>query len=727
MSTTSTDSEPRSERFVVPIRGMTCGGCASAIEKKLQSLPDVQTAQVSFATRSAILEGTAQEAVILEAIQDLGYEGLPSSIGETFEQTSADLAQRRAFFALALAALTFVLDQQHPLLAGVTATITLFWVGLPILRSALRQALAGHAAMDALIALGSLSAWGMGLYRLVELRPVTDVVNPTFGTPAMIVAFVLFGRSLEEKSRKKAATALRQLIQSKSTVAQVLREEVPTQVLAEEVEEGDLCLVGAGEACPSDGVVVEGSSSFDESLLTGEHLPVYKQEGSEVVGGTVNAGGTMVTIRATAVGGESVLASMVRMVTQAQSSKPPIQRLADRVSSVFVPLVLAIAALTWALSGGFLPAIAVLVIACPCALGLATPTAIQVATGRAAELGILVRDATSLEAAGTVDTMVVDKTGTLTQGEPIVQEVAPVGSATEDRLNTALAAAGALESVSGHPLAVAIQNELDRRGLKPPSLDLGSLTIESGGVCGTLADGTSVAIGSPGALLQWNIDPTPADSITQHFMGRGWTLALIALDSKVCCALGIADQIRPTTTRAVRVLHQLNVQPVMCTGDHLAAAQAIASVTGIKEIHADSSPQEKENHVTRLMKEGRRVAMVGDGSNDAAALAKAHVGMSVGSATELAKTASPIVLIQGHLARCVSALELARATRNIILQNLGLAFAYNIAALPMAAMGMIDPPFAAAAMATSSLLVTVNALRLRRFTPSMEWAFGEES
>ncbi|MGQ0554300.1 MAG: heavy metal translocating P-type ATPase [Planctomycetota bacterium] len=769
--------------LVVPVRGMTCGGCAATIERGLQTLPGVESASVSFATRTASVQGAVSEAIVLERIASLGYEGVASAAGHSeghgsrlgfgpgASHAAEDMARPallRALWAAGLAGAALLTASPWPWLAAALDFATLFGPGLGLLRAARRQALAGRAAMDALVALGALSALGLSIW-LQTGAAGHGAHASMFGMASMILSFVLAGRALEERARLAAAAAFRALGAKAPQQARVLVDGVEARVPAETVAVGDLLLVGAGEAAPADGEVVSGSSSFDESLLTGEAMPIYRGPGQRVAGGSLNVGGALVTLRAVAAGSDSTLARLLALVRQAEASKPPVQRLADRVARVFTPAVLLLSLAVLAFGAGplearALAAVAVLVVACPCALGLATPAAVQVATGRAAQLGILVRDASALEAAAGIDTLLLDKTGTLTVGEPLVEGLAaadasgrfhelprsehrwslptghdlavraeraqPSAAVSAELLagaRDALAAGAAVELASGHPLASAIRQELSRSQLQPPALQDGSLQAAAGGVSGRLADGTAVLIGSPAFLGSRGVDLAAAQAVVTAFAARGWSLALVALDGQARLVLGLADRIRPSSPRAVRVLHAMGLRTIMTTGDHPASAESIAALAGVSEVHADESPAGKTERVRALQAQGHRVGMVGDGSNDAAALAAADVGIAVGSATEIARGSAPIVLVHGDLARATTAIELSRATLRAIRQNLVLAFAYNLVALPAAALGHIHPPYAAAAMAVSSLLVVGNALRLRGFRPRMETGFGLES
>jgi P-type Cu+ transporter len=733
---------------------MTCGGCAATIERGLSQLPGVSSAAVSFATRTATVTGEVDEPDVLAAIGRLGYEGVPAGVAPPDEAAGARAARRRALLAAALTAVAFA-TVSAPLISGLFAAAVVFGAGWPILAQAARLGRARHATMDTLVALGALSALGLAAWQ--HFGGSAAHAHSLFPATSLLVSFVLIGRALEEGARARAAESLARLSERQPAVARVLTGGEERRVPASAVQSGDLLLVGEGEAAAADGLVVSGASGFDESLLTGEALPQWRGPGDRVPGGAINRGGALVTLRATAVGSETTLARLLALVRQAQASKPPVQRLADRVASVFVPAVLLVALGVLLLRQDPLAAVAVLVVACPCALGLATPTAVQVATGRAAQLGVLVRDAGALEAAARVDVLLVDKTGTLTMGEPLLEGLALVGAdgvtrevartshswsaasgarlpaappeatPAAEELRAPLVAAAAVELASGHPLAAAIRAEVRRCGWEPPAVDSASCLAGGGGVAGRLADGTEVLVGSPDFVAAHGVDVTSTREAAEDFARRGWTLAVVATGGRARLLLGLADRIRPTSPRAVRVLRKLGVRVVMTTGDHERAAQAIAALAGIDEVHAGETPAAKVERVRALRAGGATVGMVGDGSNDAPALAAADVGFAVGGATELARGSAPLVLVRGDLARCAVAVELARATLRLIRQNLFLAFAYNLVALPLAAFGRVDPPFAAAAMAASSLAVVANALRLRRFRSRLETDFGLES
>lgn len=744
-----------SRTLVLPVQGMTCAGCAATIEKGLAAEPGVSAAEVSFTARSATVTGDVDEQGVIAAIERLGFSALPSvdsTLEQLLEAESLHAPRNRAWVAAVLLVLTAVGGWLlGPWVAALTSLALLAIPGAPLFLAAWRMARARHAAMDTLVAMGAGAAWLHGFWTTLSAG------HGHFLAPAMIVAFVLIGRLLEARARARAGSALRALAERAPRSARVLRGGTTETVPADAVRLDELVVVGEGEAAPVDGEVVEGGAGWDESLLTGEPMPVFRAVGDRVAGGAVNASGTLVTLRATAVGAHTTLAELVRLVARAQASKAPVQRLADRVAGVFVPVVLAVALAAWAFGGGGMAAVAVLVVACPCALGLATPTAVQVASGRAAALGVLIRDAGALEALGRLDTLVLDKTGTLTTGQPVIEDlhVVPPGASGDDaaaapaegtpsaplrapgllhglgdpRASRALAAAAAVEAVSGHPLAKALAEAQARRDQALPAVEAGSLVAGRGGVRGRLADGTRVIVGSPEWLALEDVPTAPVGEVVERFRKRGWTLVLVALDGRVELVLGLGDQVRPTASRALRILGKLHIRTELCTGDHAAAARAVATLVGIDErrVHADESPQDKADRIGRLQQLGDVVGMVGDGSNDGPALAAADAGLAVGGASEIARASAPIVLVDGDIARATTAIELGRATLQTIRQNLGLAFAYNVVAIPLAFTGVVAPPFAAAAMAASSLAVVSNALRLRRFRSRLETDFGLES
>ncbi|MCX8024999.1 MAG: copper-translocating P-type ATPase, partial [Thermanaerothrix sp.] len=581
----------------------------------------------------------------------------------------------------------------------------------------------GAANMDVLIAMGSSVAY---LYSVaVVLGWLKGHVY--FETAAVIITLVRLGKYLEARARGMTGEAIRKLMGLQSRTARVLRKGRELEVPVEEVQIGDIVLVRPGERIPVDGVVVEGHSTVDESMLTGESLPVVKKPGDNVIGGTLNKQGFL-RFEATRIGKDTVLAQIVRLVQEAQASKAPIQRLADRISAVFVPLVILIALITFGIWYFFVPIpgdsnatfaralihkVAVLVIACPCALGLATPTAVMVGTGKGAELGILFRNSEALERAGQVDVVVLDKTGTLTRGQPQVTQIflvpeSPLGK-DENRL---LQLAASVEQVSGHPLGEAIVAEANARGL--PLDTPAGFTAEIGQGVEAEIQGHRILIGSPGMFQRRGLSLNGLESVVEKIKAEAQTPVLVAVDEVPCGVIGIADTLQEGAYEGVRALRELGLHVVMLTGDQRPTALAIAAQVGIEEVIAEVLPQHKADAIKSLQQQGHIVAMVGDGINDAPALAQADVGIAIGTGTDVAMATAPVTLIGSDLRGVARAILLSRKTLRTIRQNLFWAFFYNVILIPAAAMGYLNPILAALAMAFSSVFVVTNSLRLRR-------------
>jgi Cu+-exporting ATPase len=607
------------------------------------------------------------------------------------------------------------------------------WGGLPFHRAAWTNLRHGAATMDTLVSLGTGAAFLWSLYALflgtagepgmthpfeLTIARADGSANIYLEAAAGVTTFLLAGRYVEARSKRRAGAALRALLELGAKEVTVLRGGAETRVPVDRLAVGDLFVVRPGEKVAADGVVAEGASAVDASMLTGESVPVEVGPGDAVVGATVNAGGRLV-VRATRVGSETQLAQMARLVEEAQNGKAEVQRLADRVSAVFVPVVLALAAATlgfWigasaGLPAAFTAAVAVLIIACPCALGLATPTALMVGTGRGAQLGILIKGPEVLESTRAVDTVVLDKTGTVTTGRMTLHDVVPADGADADRV---LALAGAVEAGSEHPVARAVAAAAaERTGPLRPATGFAN---EAGlGVRGTV-DGTAVLVGRAGLLTGVDV-PAELTRAQQAAEAAGRTAVLVAWDGVARGVLAVADAVKPTSAEAVRQLRDLGLHPVLLTGDNATVARAVAAEVGIDEVVAEVLPQEKVDVVRRLQGEGRVVAMVGDGVNDAAALAQADLGLAMGTGTDVAIQASDLTLVRGDLRAAADAIRLARRTLAVIKGNLFWAFAYNVAAIPLAMAGLLNPMIAGAAMAFSSVFVVTNSLRLRRFAP----------
>jgi Cu+-exporting ATPase len=594
----------------------------------------------------------------------------------------------------------------------VLATPVVVWGGLPFHRATWTNLRHGAATMDTLVSLGTLAAYGWSLAALL----LGTGAELYFEAAAVVTTFLLAGRWLETRAKRRAGAALRALLELGAKEVSVLRDGTERRIPVAQLAVGEEFVVRPGEKVAADGEVTEGSSAVDASMLTGESVPVEVGPGDAVIGATVNAGGRLV-VRATRIGSETQLAQMARLVEAAQNGKAEVQRLADRISGVFVPVVLVIALGTlvgWLLTGGgaaaaFTAAVAVLIIACPCALGLATPTALMVGTGRGAQLGILIKGPEVLESTRQVDTVVLDKTGTVTTGRMTLLEVVAAPGEDGDGL---LRIAGALEAASEHPIAQAVARAAAEKGALPP-VD-GFANVEGLGVRGSV-EGRQVVVGRPRLLAE----PLPRqlDEARQQAEEEGRTAIAVAWDGAARGVLVVADAVKPTSATAVRQLRDLGLRPVLLTGDNSAVARSVARSVGIDEVIAEVLPADKVDVVKKLQADGATVAMVGDGVNDAAALAQADLGLAMGTGTDVAIEAGDLTLVRGDLRAAADAIRLSRRTLGTIKGNLFWAFAYNVAAIPLAAAGLLDPMVAGAAMAFSSVFVVTNSLRLRGFAP----------
>jgi cation-transporting ATPase V/Cu+-exporting ATPase len=714
-------------RVELEVSGMTCGSCAVRVGRVLARQPGVEQASVNFATGRATVvlhPGLVTLDDLAAAVAKIGY-GVAPAPEEALPDESAEARRwlwRVALswpLALVVLALSMTaMDVVWARWAAFVATLPVqFWAGWPFLHGAAVRARARTANMDTLIALGTLAATGFSTVQLLR-GPHTDLY---FDTAALIVAFIVLGRWFEARARFRATGAIRRLLELGAKQARVVDPTTGEErmVPAGAVRVGDLVRVRPGERVPVDGVVVDGASAVDESMLTGESVPVDKGPGDRVAGGTVNAHGVL-TVRATAVGSETALAQIVRLVREAQASRAPVQRLADRVSAVFVPAVVAVAAVTlaawWVLGGdpvgGLTAAVAVLIIACPCALGLATPTAIVVGTGRGAAMGILIRSGEVLERSRAVDTVVLDKTGTLTKGEMALTDV--VAAPGEDPQEV-LAVAAAAESHSEHPVGRAVVAGAEARGVSPAGEVAGFAALAGHGVRATVA-GAAVLVGRAALLAEEGIAvPDALADAASRLEAEGKTAVFVARDGRARGVLAVADAPKEGAAAAVAALRRMGLDVVMITGDNRRTAEAVARAVGIDRVLAEVTPGDKVAEVRRLQEEGHVVAMVGDGINDAPALVQADLGIAIGTGTDVAIESAGITLLGGDLMGVPTAIRLARRTFRTIRQNLAWAFAYNVAAIPLAAAGLLNPVVASAAMAASSVSVVANSLRLFRF------------
>jgi Cu+-exporting ATPase len=735
----------------LPIGGMTCAACASRIERGLNGLDGV-TATVNYATERATVDfdrAAVAPARLVEVVEAAGYRAVLPSDAPATDAGAHDVddtapLRRRLIISAVLAVPVLLLSTIPALqfdrwqwLALQLATPVVVWGAWPFHRSAWANLRHATATMDTLISVGVLAAWLWSLYALflgdAGMTGMTmgfDLIpDPAEGgdeiyleVGAVVTVFILAGRWFEACAKRNAGAALTALLELGARDVAILDADgSERRVPVEHLTPGDRFVVRPGEKIATDGVVEQGRSAVDESLLTGESVPVEKAPGDEVAGATVNAGGRLV-IRATRVGADTALAQIARLVTDAQSGKAPVQRLADRVSGVFVPIVIALSVATlgfWIGAGedaafAFSAAVAVLIIACPCALGLATPTALLVGTGRGAQLGLLIKGPEILESTREVDTIVLDKTGTVTTGRMSLVALTTVGDVTRADV---LRLAGAVEDASEHPIARAIARAArEQTGALPPVE--GFANREGLGVKGVVA-GRAVQVGRPSLMAEWSLQiPPELDAARRAAEAQGRTAVMAAWEGEVRGVLVVADTVKPTSAQAVRSLEALGLRPVLLTGDNEATARAVAAEVGIDEVIAEVLPSDKAGVVARLQSDPthpRVVAMVGDGVNDAPALAQADLGLAIGTGTDVAIEASDLTLVSGDLRAAAAAIRLSRATLRTIKQNLGWAFAYNVAALPLAAAGLLNPLIAGLAMALSSVSVVANALRLRRF------------
>lgn len=758
-------------RQTFAIEGMHCASCVARLENVLQQLPHVQAVSVNLATEQATVTGDVSADSIIQAVQSIGYQAhAPEKASSTTSIPTATVksasvqpsstndlnvtaamphaakagspdhsqsAKTNRFRLLFASACTIPLFLIHMLgwhfpgsdwLQFALATPVLFWAGQPIFRSAWRQLLHKETTMDTLIALGAGLSWLYSISLLVFPKALTmphrghDLY---FETGAMIITLILIGRYLEAQARKQTGSAIHALMQLQPQSAWVQRQGEFQEVSVTEIGVGETILVRPGGRIPLDGIVLTGEGHANEAMMTGESLPVAKQEGASVLAGSLLEAGSL-EIRVTHVSQETTLAHMITLVEQAQKEKPPIQRLADQVAGFFVPVVLFLALLTLTLSllnhqplpAAIAATVSVLVIACPCALGLATPTAIQVGLGRGAELGILIQDTMGLELAHHLDVLVFDKTGTLTEGHPAVVAFHNVSTLPDHIL---LQEAAALELYSEHPLASAFKASATLENPHPqPTLVVEHFKNHSGaGVSGNV-DSHHILLGKPAWIADQGIEVPP---VLSHKIGKasqkGQTPVVMAINGKASALFLIADPLKPIAAEAIQNIRRLGIRPLMLTGDTRETAQTIGQEAGLlpAEIIGALTPAEKVSHIQALQDTHRRVGMVGDGINDAPALAQADVSIAMGTGTDIAMQAAQMTLIHGDIGKTVEAIRLSRAIYSTIRQNLFWAFIYNIIALPLAALGYLTPTIAALAMSFSSISVVLNALRLKRFQP----------
>ena len=743
---------------ILSLGGLHCASCVARAEKALRAAPGVIEASVNLASARAFVRVSGGDAgAAVQAARSAGFEAeplldTPEHAARETETRAAEIQRLlRSFLVAAVLTLPiFVLEMGAHLVPGVAgalaetvgtrslhllyfilATAVQFGPGLRFYRTGWPPLRRGSPDMNSLVMLGSSAAWGYSVVAVffAGLLPA-GTANVYFEASAVIITLILAGRYLEARARGRAGDAIRRLVSLQPRLARVRRNGQELEIPVERVQRGELVLLRPGEQVPVDGEVTEGESWLDESMISGEPMPVAKAAGDEVIGGTINGSGAL-SFRATRVGADTVLARIVRMVEQAQGAKLPIQALADRVTRVFVPVIIAIALLTFlawlwlgpqpALTFALVNAVAVLIIACPCAMGLATPTSIMVGSGKAAELGLLFRKGEALQLLSEVDTVALDKTGTLTLGKPVLEQVVAAPGMDADE---ALRLAGSVEQRSEHPLAAAIVAGARARGLELATPE--DFRSKTGlGATGTAA-GREVAVGAARFMTGLGVDPAPLADAAAAAADEGGTPLYVALDGRLAALVVVADPLKPGAREAVAALQAFGLRVLMLTGDDARTAAAVAQSAGVDDWQAELMPADKAASLGRLQAEGRRVAFVGDGINDAPALARAEVGIAIGTGTDIAIDSAQLVLMSGDLAHLPTARALSTATMRNIRQNLFWAFAYNASLVPVAAgvlypaTGLLlSPMLAALAMALSSLCVVGNALRLRGFQPAL--------
>ncbi|EFV74670.1 heavy metal translocating P-type ATPase [Cytobacillus sp. FSL W8-0315] len=724
------------EKVQLDIIGMTCAACATRVEKGLKKIEGITSAAVNLATEKANIEyipGNTNIEQIIAAVKKVGYDAkVVGDRDEDYERSAREKeykTQIRKFTIGAILSVFFLVQMisdfameygngmffhMSPWVQFLLATPVQFYVGGHYYRDAYNAVRGGSANMAVLVVLGTSAAYFYSL--IVTILGTGQFLY--YEAAAIVMTLIVLGKLLETRAKGQTSEAIKTLMGLQAKTARVIRDGEELDIPLEEVQTGDLIFVRAGEKIPVDGEIIEGNTTVDESMLTGESMPVTKGTGDTVIGATVNKHGAF-TFKATKVGKDTALAQIIKLVEEAQGSKAPIQKLADKISGIFVPIVILIALATFAITyflAGFTPAlvstIAVLVIACPCALGLATPTAVMVGTGKGAENGLLIKGAEHLQTSQRVTTVVLDKTGTITKGEPDVTDIVTFGKFSEDEL---LQVAASAEKGSEHPLGEAIINGAKEKGLQLQDAQ-DFIAIPGHGIQVSISD-QKVFIGNKKLMLKNNIDIGAALSRMEQLEGEGKTAMLIAVNDSLAGIIAVADTVKETSAKAIKHLKNMGIEVIMITGDNKLTAEAIAKQVGVDRVLAEVLPEDKSAEVEKLKQEGKIVAMVGDGINDAPALAAAHVGIAIGTGTDVAMEAADITLMRGDLMGIVDTISLSKSTMRKIKQNLFWAFAYNVILIPVAAIGLLNPILAGGAMAFSSVSVVGNTLFLRKWKP----------
>lgn len=726
------------DKVELGLKNMSCAACAARIEKALSKAPGVYKAAVNFATETATVEYSSSETSIknlIKVVRDAGYDAFEKAdvnVDREKQEREREIKNlgRLAVISAMLSApllLSMFLNLMgmpggilySPWFQLAVSAPVQFIIGFRYYKGAYHALKGGGANMDVLVAMGTSAAFFYSLYNAFTV-PIEMIHHYLyFEASAVVITLITFGKYLEAVAKGRTSEAIKKLMGLAPKTARVIREGKETDIPIEEVVEGDIVVVRPGEKIPVDGTIIEGYSSVDESMLTGESIPVEKKVGDLVVGATINKTGTF-KFKATKVGKDTVLFQIIKMVEEAQGSKAPIQKLADQISGVFVPAVVVIAAVTFAVwnfifhdfTAGLINAVSVLVIACPCALGLATPTSVMVGTGKGAEHGVLIKGGEHLERAHKIRAIVLDKTGTITKGEPEVTDVISEGELTPEEI---LMYAAIAEKNSEHPLGEAIVNKAKQKDMNIVDAE-DFMAIPGHGIYAKI-QGKDVYLGNRRLMQSKNIDAKDIEELLEKLENEGKTAMIMAMDNKVQGVLAVADTVKDHSRKAISEIKQMGIEVWMITGDNERTAKAIANQVGIDHVLAEVLPEHKAREVEKLKSQGKITAMVGDGINDAPALAAADVGIAIGTGTDVAMEASDITLMSGDLRGIVTAIKLSRATMRNIKQNLFWAFIYNTIGIPFAALGFLSPAIAGAAMAFSSVSVVTNALRLKRFRP----------